>query len=96
MFSWIFSTILLIIDSILGLKVGNFGSLEIIYALILLVPNLAVSVRRLHDIGKSGWMLFVALIPFAGIIWLIVLFATEGAKGENQYGLDPKEVAVEV
>lgn len=62
----------------------------IIYLLAVLVPTLAVIVRRLHDVGKSGWFYFIGLIPIIGSIWLLVLFVTEGDKGPNQYGPDPK------
>jgi uncharacterized membrane protein YhaH (DUF805 family) len=61
-----------------------------LYALAVFVPGLAVAVRRLHDVGKSGWFYFICLIPLVGSIWLIVLFATEGNVGPNEYGLDPK------
>jgi uncharacterized membrane protein YhaH (DUF805 family) len=67
----------------------GFG-LYMLYALATLVPSIAVGVRRLHDTGKSGWMLLIGLIPIIGSIWLLVLFVTEGDKGDNQYGLDPK------
>ena len=50
----------------------------------------AVAVRRLHDVGKSGWFYLISLIPLIGGIWLFVLFVTEGDKGANQYGPDPK------
>jgi uncharacterized membrane protein YhaH (DUF805 family) len=52
----------------------------------LLLPNLAVSVRRLHDTGKSGWWMLVGLIPFVGPILLIVWLATEGQRQANLYG----------
>ncbi|MGY5351811.1 DUF805 domain-containing protein [Wenyingzhuangia sp. IMCC45533] len=61
-----------------------------IYGLVVFLPSLAVAVRRLHDVNKSGWFLLVSLIPLVGIIWLIVVLATEGDKGTNQYGADPK------
>ena len=63
-----------------------------IYVLAIMLPNIAVGIRRLHDIDKSGWWLLVGLIPLVGSIWLIVLFATEGNTGENQFGEDPKAV----
>jgi uncharacterized membrane protein YhaH (DUF805 family) len=44
----------------------------------------------MHDIGKSGWMLLVALIPLVGSIWLLVLLASNGNQGDNAYGADPK------
>ena len=62
----------------------------LIYALFMFIPGLAVAVRRLHDVGKSGWWYFIALVPLIGGIWLIVLFATEGTRGNNEYGADPK------
>ncbi len=57
-------------------------SLYFIYVLAVLVPTLAVIVRRLHDIGKSGWFYFIAFIPLIGTIWLLVLFCTEGDTGQ--------------
>lgn len=63
-----------------------------ILSLALLVPALAVGVRRMHDIGRSGWWLFIAMIPVIGGIWQIILLATPGEYGPNQYGPDPKEL----
>ncbi len=60
--------------------------LPLVYGLAVLIPGLAVGVRRLHDTGKSGWFLLIGLIPCVGIIILIVFFATEGTRGPNQYG----------
>ena len=60
------------------------------YGVAMLLPGLAVAVRRLHDIGKSGWMLLIGLIPVVGGIWLLVLTLTSGQTGENKYGADPK------
>ena len=65
-------------------------SLYLIYAIGVFIPSLAVAVRRLHDTGKSGWYYFISFIPLIGGIWLIVLLATEGDNGTNQYGPDPK------
>jgi uncharacterized membrane protein YhaH (DUF805 family) len=62
-----------------------------LYLLIIFLPSLAVQVRRLHDVGKSGWYLLLAFIPLIGTIWLFVLFVTEGDRGPNAYGEDPKE-----
>ena len=69
----------------------GYGPLYIAYALFVLVPGIAVAVRRLHDTGKSGWMYLVAFIPIAGWIWLLILFVTEGNEGNNAYGEDPKQ-----
>jgi len=58
---------------------GNF------YSLLILVPSIAVAVRRMHDVGKSGWF---CLIP----IYNFILLVSEGDKGNNKYGPDPKEI----
>lgn len=67
-----------------------------LYSILILIPSLAVTVRRMHDIGKSGWTIFVAFIPLAGPIWFLVLLVTEGNYGENYYGLDPKATIEEI
>lgn len=65
-----------------------FGSLLMLG---LLVPSLAVNVRRLHDVGKSGLWILLYLIPIVGVIWMLVYTVTEGQSGENEYGPDPKQ-----
>lgn len=54
------------------------------------LPALSLVVRRLHDVGKSGWFYLIILIPLIGIIWLLVLYCTEGQKQDNKWGPDPK------
>jgi uncharacterized membrane protein YhaH (DUF805 family) len=49
-------------------------------------------VRRLHDIGNSGWWVFINAIPIIGSIWILVLLATDSQPGDNQYGADPKHL----
>lgn len=85
-----------VISFILGLIAGLTGIaalvyLSYIYTLAVLIPSLAVCVRRLHDVGKSGWMYLICLIPVVGWIWLIVLFCTDSQKGSNKWGNNPKE-----
>ena len=63
------------------------------YALATLIPSLAVSVRRLHDTNKSGWLILICFVPLVGGIVLLVLMAIEGDAGPNQYGPNPKELA---
>ena len=75
---------------IYGIPLG-FGYIYSLYTLALFIPSLAVVVRRLHDVGKSGWMYLLIFIPLIGFIWLFVLAVTNGDKGENKYGKDPKE-----
>jgi len=66
------------------------GSILGFYFLGTLIPWLALNVRRLHDTGKSGAYILINLIPIIGRIWYIVLVATEGDYGTNNYGPDPK------
>jgi uncharacterized membrane protein YhaH (DUF805 family) len=63
-------------------------SILVLCALLLLIPSLAVAVRRLHDTGKSGWMLLLGIIPFGGIA-LLVFYFQDGNRFTNQYGPDP-------
>lgn len=63
-----------------------------LFCLAVLVPQLAVTVRRMHDINKSGWWILVGLIPLVGGIWLIILLSTDSTIGENQFGPNPKSV----
>ncbi|NRD21568.1 DUF805 domain-containing protein [Winogradskyella eckloniae] len=86
-----FATVLVAGALVAMTEIGAFAGIYFIYILGVIIPSLAVAVRRLHDIGKSGWFYLVGLIPLIGGIWLIVLFATEGDKGPNAYGPDPKE-----
>jgi uncharacterized membrane protein YhaH (DUF805 family) len=96
LFNLLFGIGAMILDNVLGFTFGmlGYGAFYVLYSLAVLIPGLAVSVRRLHDIGKSGWMILVALIPIVGAIWLIVLYATDSNLGENAYGPNPKEVTV--
>jgi uncharacterized membrane protein YhaH (DUF805 family) len=66
-----------------------FLILYVIYGVGVLVPSIAVGVRRLHDTDKSGWFMLIALIPFVGYIILLVLLAMEGTPGSNRYGPPP-------
>jgi len=96
LFNIIFAIAAMILDNALGLVIAPmpYGPLYMLYMLAVLIPGLAVGVRRLHDLGKSGWWLLIILIPLIGAIWLLVLFVTEGTRGPNQYGPDPKEEPV--
>ena len=75
---------------LIDIAVGAGMILYCVYALAVAVPTIALAVRRLHDIGKSGWWYFVVLIPIAGFVWLVVLMATEGQPHANDYGPSPK------
>ncbi|PCI06331.1 MAG: hypothetical protein COB81_00850 [Flavobacteriaceae bacterium] len=64
--------------------------LGVLYGLFIFVPSIAVTVRRLHDVGKSGWFLLIRLIPYIGGIWIFVLTVTDSDHGTNKYGENPK------
>jgi uncharacterized membrane protein YhaH (DUF805 family) len=74
------SIALIFVDSAIGSRVGVIG---LVFSLGTLIPSIAVGVRRMHDVGKSGWYL---LIP----IYNLVLACTNGDTGSNEYGYDPK------
>jgi uncharacterized membrane protein YhaH (DUF805 family) len=78
----------------LSLLASAFGIALVVYCVAILIPSLAVSVRRMHDIGKSGWYLLVGLIPLVGAIWYLVLTCTAGEEGTNEHGPDPKAAEV--
>jgi uncharacterized membrane protein YhaH (DUF805 family) len=105
LFNIIFAMVALSLDYVLGTRFAisseygshlSFGYIYLFYILAMIIPGLAVGVRRLHDVGKSGWFYFISLIPVIGGIWLLVLFCTEGTSGDNEYGPDPKASSSEV
>ncbi len=89
LFSIIVSIVLSIISEIIGDSKNIIGSL---YSLAVLLPGIAVGIRRLHDIGKSGWWMLINFIPIAGWIWFIVLACKESTPGDNKYGPNPKNI----
>ncbi|MEN4762441.1 MULTISPECIES: DUF805 domain-containing protein [unclassified Chryseobacterium] len=93
LFNMIFAIVATILDNLLGLRFNEqipYGYIYLLYVLATFLPSLAVSVRRLHDVDKSGWFLLISFIPIIGGIWLLILYCTEGTQGRNQYGEDPK------
>jgi len=80
----------LVLSIVFSLLVFVLWALLFIYNMVILLPTLAVAVRRLHDTNKSGWLILLGIIPLVGGIILIVFLATEGDRGTNQYGADPK------
>jgi len=69
-----------------------YGYIYVAYSLLVFIPGLAVLVRRLHDVGKSGWFVFIVLIPIIGAIWILVLACTDSNPGPNGYGPNPKGI----
>jgi uncharacterized membrane protein YhaH (DUF805 family) len=78
--------IIQVVFNILSQAADIFWVLGALYGLAVLIPSLAVAVRRLHDTDKSGWFLLLWLIPCVGWIILIVWYATQGTRGVNRYG----------
>ena len=64
---------------------GRYDPISIIVSLVLLLPSLAVSVRRLHDIGRSGWWIFIAVVPILGWLLLLYWYVQPGDEGRNDY-----------
>ena len=94
--NFIFFIVAMLLDYLIGTTIPNIpvGLFNSIYILLVFLPGLAVFVRRLHDINKSGWLILTSLIPLLGAVWLLSLCITEGIKGTNKYGPDPKTLAV--
>lgn len=92
LFNIIISIALGVIDGITGTfsQEAGMGLLGTIYTLAVLIPGLAVSVRRLHDTERSGWWLLIALVPLVGAIVLLVFMVQDSKTEQNQYGENPK------
>ena len=92
---WLFTLINVVVAlvlGILGVLVAWIVYLEVLFALAVLIPSLAVTVRRLHDTGRSGWWYFVVLIPLIGLIVLII-FLVQGSDQDNEHGPRPNAQA---
>lgn len=90
---WFFVLFNFIITFVLGFVeglVGGPGIVSLIYSLAVLIPSIAVSVRRLHDSDRTGWWLLIALIPLIGAIILIIFMVLESTPGQNRFGPNPK------
>ena len=80
------------VEGMLGLSgmIGPYGPLSTLFLLAILVPSIAVGIRRLHDTGRSGWWILIAFVPIVGGLILLVFYVLEGNRGPNEYGPDPK------
>jgi uncharacterized membrane protein YhaH (DUF805 family) len=90
---WMFVLFNVIIALVIGIiegLVGSPGVVAILYSLAVLIPGIAVAVRRLHDTNRSGWWLLIGLIPLIGPIVLLVFVVQDSQPGANQYGPNPK------
>ena len=90
---WMFTLVNVIVFLLLGILEGAIGlppALSTIYGLFVLIPGLAVTIRRLHDTGRSGWWFLVSFIPLIGWIVLLIFMILDSDPGENAYGMNPK------
>jgi uncharacterized membrane protein YhaH (DUF805 family) len=90
---WMFTLVNAIILVVLGgieKFLGTNGLLDTLYALAVLLPSLGVSIRRLHDTGRSGWWLLIGFLPFIGWLVLLLFMVQDSEPGENEYGPNPK------
>jgi uncharacterized membrane protein YhaH (DUF805 family) len=96
LFVIIISFVLSIIDLLTGAyaRTVGVGLLSSIFSLAVLIPSIAVTVRRLHDIDRSGWWLLIALVPLVGWIVLLVFSVQESTPGSNKYGPNPKSASI--
>jgi uncharacterized membrane protein YhaH (DUF805 family) len=92
LFMFLLSIVVMFLDWTLGFSktFGSLGVLSAILGLATLLPALAVTVRRLHDTGRSGWWILIGLVPLVGGIVLLVFYVQDSQPGENQYGPNPK------
>src|SRR5918912_3057743 len=92
LFNIIITAVLALIDSLIGtvIRQAGFGLLQGLYDLAVLIPSIAVTVRRLHDTGRTGWWILIGLIPLIGGIVLLVFMVLDSEPGANQYGPNPK------
>ena len=101
---WLFLLVMLIItwiamfvDTVTGVAIpleimGQMVGIGVFYTVVVLalvLPTLAVTVRRLHDTNRRGWWYFILFVPFIGWIWILVLLCLKGTEGENRFGPDP-------
>jgi uncharacterized membrane protein YhaH (DUF805 family) len=91
---WWFTLALILVYIVAGIIDAAIGNqiLEFVVLLATIVPSLAVTMRRLHDTGRSGWWILIGLIPIVGGIILLVFECGDSQPGTNQYGPSPKEL----
>ena len=91
LFNAIISFVLGIIEALAGIAPGtDYNVLAGLYSLAVLLPSIGVVIRRLHDTGRSGWWLFIGLVPLIGAIILLVYMVSDSEAGTNEYGPSPK------
>ncbi len=88
LFYLIFTIVLGVIDNVLGIAL-----LGIVFSLGMLVPSIAITARRLHDVGRSGWWQLIYLIPLIGLIVMLIFLVMDSME-DNEFGPNPKALAV--
>jgi uncharacterized membrane protein YhaH (DUF805 family) len=83
---------IMIVLNVLEGIIGLFGIIATLFSLAILIPNISVGVRRLHDTGRTGWWLLLSFIPLIGLIVLIYFFVQDSEPAANQYGPSPKGI----
>ncbi|WP_262694515.1 DUF805 domain-containing protein [Kordiimonas aquimaris] len=88
---WWWMLFVFLVNIALNIFNGSIGGtlLSSLFSLIVLIPDISVSVRRLHDIGKSGWWILLWLVPLIGWVVIVYWAVQEGDVGDNEYGPDP-------
>ncbi len=90
----LFNIILVVSISLIAESLGvrDYANIPLaIYILAVIIPFLSLTIRRLHDIGKSGWYILIRLIPLIGGLWFLALMCTDSQYGDNKYGSNPKQ-----
>jgi uncharacterized membrane protein YhaH (DUF805 family) len=89
---FLFNIIIVIAIGVVESIIGSPGVIGLLYSLAVLLPGIAVSIRRLHDTGRTGWWMLVALVPVIGAIVLLIFMIQDSKPGTNQYGANPKGI----
>ncbi len=95
MFVLISAVVVLVLGFVNGLTGADVPTIPLLYTLAVVLPGLAVTVRRLHDTDSSGWWLLILLVPIVGAIVFLVFMATPGSETANRFGARPKAVGGE-
>ena len=85
----LFAIIGYVVFAVVDSFIGTYPLLYLLWALAILLPGLAVTISRLHDIDKSGWWILFGLVPLIGGIMLLIWYVRRGTEGPNQFGEDP-------
>ena len=91
LFNFLIAVGLTIFDLVIGsFSEGGFGLISGLYTLLMVIPNLSLTFRRLHDTGRSAWWILFGIIPLIGAITLFVFMCLDSEAADNQYGSNPK------